>query len=43
MALDIACSDYDRYVGNLETNGYPVTGGRHSGEELKITINKNGI
>ena len=43
VALDIGCSDYDWYVSDLETNGYPVAEGWHSGEELEITINQNDI
>src|SRR5690606_31758162 len=37
-ALGIKCSDYDWYVSDVETNGYPFEEGWHSGEELESHI-----
>ncbi|MEP4545287.1 MAG: hypothetical protein ABJ000_03850 [Saccharospirillum sp.] len=37
-ALGISCSDYDWYVSDVETNGYPITEGWHAGDELESLI-----
>lgn len=42
-ALKIQCADYDWYVSDLETNGFPIKEGWHSGSDLESTIQSNDI
>ncbi|MBU2872661.1 hypothetical protein [Marinobacter salexigens] len=42
-ALGIKCSDYDWYVSDVETNGYPFEEGWHSGEELESRLEWDDI
>ena len=37
-ALRINCSDYDWFVSDVETNGYPITEGWHAGGDLESLI-----
>ncbi len=37
-ALAIRCTDYDWYVSDVETNGYDLQEGWHSGEELESAL-----
>jgi hypothetical protein len=42
-ALRIRCSDFDWYVSDIETNGFPFEEGWHRGSDLASIINNNDI
>ena len=42
-ALQLRCENYDWYISDLETNGYPIREGWYSGSELESTINGDDI
>lgn len=43
LGLRVNCADYDWFISDVETNGFNVREGWHSGTELDSLINENDI